>query len=733
MDWPLFHGNSQQTGYTEDVGPSEDKLAWKFPVGYAWYSRPVVEDGKIYVVSPGIRTVFYCLDEKGRIIWKTQQAGGAPYSTMRLSSSPVVLKDKILARGVRGSFIICIDKCNGRIAKDIQSGYLDYRVTPTILAGNEDVAVFPFGTKELTGSTPFPPPPVFPSEDLVCKEISSGETLWSFHVGQIFCEPTLEGKHVFVGTIDGLFYCLNIEGSERIAWQFRAGDAINSSPAVLKDNVYFGANDGVIYCLSKETGIVKWRFEVEKKELRSFRLFSTPTVAEGKLYIGAADKQLYCLDAETGKIIWRYMASDWIRSRPTCQGDKVYFAAMDGVVHCLSQKNGKVQLKWKTKIGTHPVFSDLTLSDENLFMTSSDLYIYCINSKDGKVQWQCSLLEDSYEMVVRYTGAKRERLAGGEDYQASPVIAGGKVFVGSPTHFIYALDRDSGNEVWRFEVGGQIAGGPVYSDGRIFFGQKGGTEDFYCLDAKDGSLIWKQKVGWVWSTANVSDGRVFVPSNDFYAYCLREEDGSILWRYKAGRDMYSSPPVNEGRVHFGSWDGWLYTLDVENGNLFWKFHLPFSAFDSGAPVAHNRKILLPSMGTFYCADAKTGKILWRFNSPYPFMSFNATCAVHNGHVFLSGQASAQARIFCVDIEKGTLMWEHQGGGLTGPAIANGKVYFGSHVDPFFYCVDEKGNGDGTTNCLWKYEMGDAIIESCVAISGGKAFILCADGYLYAFK
>lgn len=63
------------------------------------------------------------------------------------------------------------------------------------------------------------------------------------------------------------------------------------------------------------------------------------------------------------------------------------------------------------------------------------------------------------------------------------------------------------------------------------------------------------------------------------------------------------------------------------------------------------------------------------------MSFNATCTVHNGHVFLSGQASAQTRIFRVDIEKGSFVWEHQGGGLTGPVIANGKVYIGSHVDP----------------------------------------------------
>jgi len=71
--------------------------------------------------------------------------------------------------------------------------------------------------------------------------------------------------------------------------------------------------------------------------------------------------------------------------------------------------------------------------------------------------------------------------------------------------------------------------------------------------------------------------------------------------------------------------------------------------------------------------------------------------------------------------------------LTAPAVADGKVYFASISDPFFYCVDEKGNGDGTTTCIWKYMMGNKVEESVPAIYGGYAYILCSDGYLYAFK
>jgi len=741
VDWPLFHGNNHQTGYTKDVGPSEGKLAWKFPVGRQWYSRPVVDNGKIYAVSPGERTMLYCLDkETGGTIWITTRPQDLEvfHGSPRMVSTPIVLKDKIVLRGTRARQLVYVDKNTGHVVKTVPVGYLDCRVNyRPLLAGNEDYLVYREGVRELAEPVfRRHPPPVYSTERIGCKEASSGKTLWGFRVGQFFCEPLLDGNKVYVGTYDGIFYCLNVEGTDRIVWQFKAGGSVNSSPTIWNSNVYFGANDGVVYCLDKGTGLLKWRYEVEEKEPRAFIFFSTPTVAEGKLLIGAANKELYCLDAETGKLAWRYVASDWIRSRPACQGKRVYVASMDGTVHCLSQNKEKVELEWKTKVGTHQIFSDLVLSDEKLFITSSDLYLWCLNVKNGDVLWKHSLLEVGPMERGRTTG--REKVAGSDDYQCSPVVADGKVFIGTPTHFVYAVDTETGKEIWRFEVGGQIPGAAIYSNGRVLFGQKGGTEYFYCLDAKDGSLVWKQKVGWVWSSANVSEGRVFVPSNDFYAYCLREKDGAILWRYKAGRDMYSSPPIDEGKVYFGSWDGWHYCLDIETGNLIWKFYT-VAGCDSGAPIAYDGHVYLPSFcPEFFCLDGKTGKVIWKFTAKQIHM-FNATPALHGDYVFITGHKRAKATgelktwVFCLDRNTGDLIWEHQGGGLTGPAVANGKVFFASWADPFFYCVDEKGNGDGTTRCLWKYEMGGVAIESCPAVAGGKVFILCGDGYLYAFR
>ena len=758
IDWSVYGGNPQHTGYTEDLGPVKGKLSWRFPVGLAWYSRPAVENGRVYVVSPGMRTILYCLDVKtGKLIWKTRRAPiklgdgvfSRLYATHSAASSPVVLRNVIVLNEIGAQHreqavrqLLYIDKGNGELVKTVQAGNLDYRVGYSVVVGNEDYLIFPNGAQRIEEV----PPQISCQNRIVCKETSSGETLFDFYIGPIFCEPLLDEDRVYVGTLDGVVFCLNLTNIKRVklahrkmapremvAWQFKAGEAVNSSPTVWEGNLYFGANDGAIYCLDKETGELKWKREVEPKEPCAFKFFSSPMVVEGKLCIGAANKQFYCLDAKTGKILWQYAVNDWIRSRPVPQGDKVYVAAMDGTIHCVSQREGKVQLEWKTKIGTHQIFSDLVLADGKVFVNSSDLYLWCLNAEDGKLLWRRSLLECIYRNGERIPA---DQVAAGGYFQSKPTVAERKVFVGTPSRFVHALDFKTGEELWRFELGAAVSGAPAYSKGRVFFGQQGGEDYFYCVNAADGNLIWKQSLSWVWSSANIYDGKIFVPSVDGYVSCLREEDGAILWRYRTGRAAHPEAPVENGKVFFGSWDHFCYALTTEKGKVVWQFYTAGTP-DSGSPIAYKGRIYLPCGGNiFRCLDGDTGRIIWEYSLENS--SFNASPAIHNNRIFLSvstrgGAIPVASKIYCLEAKNGRVIWEHQGGGITAPAVADGKVYFASTSEPFFYCVDEEGNGDGMTTCLWKYKMGDRVDESVPSIYGGQAFILCSDGYLYAFE
>ena len=705
-EWTRFHGNPQQTGYTEDPGPTQGRLAWKFPIGAQLYSRPVVEGDRVYVISPGTRVILYSLSaDTGDVLWKARRDTRSyrPTLVSRSISTPLVLDEVILVRQASSDDIAVIDKGTGAFLRNIASVYLNRYEFP-VFTGDSKRIFFPQNI------------------NLIAKDVKTGETLWQTGVGILFSDPVLEGSRLFVGTYEGALLCLDVE-TGRVVWKFETGAPIPSSPAVWDGKVFVGNNEGVLFAFDAN-GTLLWKHSVYDHEPRAFKFFSTPLVTEGRIYVGAASRHLYSLNVSSGELLWKFPVSDWIRSRPVSAGDYIYAVSIDGTLYKLTL-NG--ELKWKVKVGSHQVFADLTLENGKVFINSADYYLWCLNASDGVMLWRRSLLEAIYRNGRRVLA---DVPAGGADFQSSPVIDEGKVLIGTPSHFVYAINASTGEEVWRFEAGGGIPAAPVTDAGRVFFGEEGGVGLFYCIDLENGLPIWTQKLGWVWSSANIAHGRVFVPGVNGLVYGLDEETGEILWSYKTGRNCYSSPPVDNERVFFGSWDGLLYAFNLE-GTLLWKFKVDKGGLlDSGAPAARGGYVFTPTCTErFYILNASSGEVIRQIKILNATI-INVTPAVHEDRVFFSGITDdGNARMYAYNFrDDGHLLWTHLGGGLTGPAVANGKVYFASSSNIYFYCLDEE---KGET--VWRYRLGGVVHESHPAIAYGKAFVLVTDGYLYAIE
>jgi outer membrane protein assembly factor BamB len=73
---------------------------------------------------------------------------------------------------------------------------------------------------------------------------------------------------------------------------------------------------------------------------------------------------------------------------------------------------------------------------------------------------------------------------------SSVVVADGKLFVASVnTHTVYAIDADSGKQLWSYTTGGRVDSPPTIWKGRVLFGSADGW--VYCLRASDGELAWR--------------------------------------------------------------------------------------------------------------------------------------------------------------------------------------------------------------------------------------------------
>src|ERR1700680_3487186 len=96
------------------------------------------------------------------------------------------------------------------------------------------------------------------------------------------------------------------------------------------------------------------------------------------------------------------------------------------------------------------------------------------------------------------------------------------------------------------------------------------------------SLKWSYTTdGSVVSSPAVSNGVVYVGSQDSNVYALNAETGAKLWSYNtAGIGVYSSPAVANGVVYVGTEDGNVYALDATTGAKLWSYPAGYAVFSS---------------------------------------------------------------------------------------------------------------------------------------------------------
>ena len=773
--WPLYHGNPQHTGSTEALGPTEGRVDWRFPVGLGWRSAPVVEGDRVYATSPGLRVALYCFDRStGEAVWTSRMqpalTAGQLYSTPGASSTPRLTRDAVWVRqmGSRGNKdrgvleapkILKFNKANGSLSQKLPACHVDYRAGYAPLEVSQDYLVYPAGEHEIEQV----PAIATPLNQLACRRPDTGELLWQFQTGTILCDPLVSDGLAFVTTDDGVMMALALEGDfpansdRRIAWQYQCGGAVNSSPLLKDGKLYFGSNDGYVHCLEASSGTVRWTKDTGCNEARALRLFSTPLVADGHLYVGAASSEILCLEASTGRLRWRSETEDWVRAKPVLLGDSLVFADLKGYLYSVSlQTDGEARLRWKERVSDHPVYADLAQAGQNVYLSSADLKLHCFGASGDRL-WQRDLIESFYEGDTR---VQTDQLAGGAFYQSKATADNGLVYIGAPSGFVHAVDVKTGEERWKFESSGAVSAAPAVDGGKLFFGQQGGDDTFYCLEAATGRPLWTQALGWVWGSANLKGGRVFVPGIDGFANCLDADTGAILWRYRTGRSTCTEPVLYGDTVIFGSWDRHLYALDVTSGKLLWKHHIG-NRSDSGAQVVHDNRMYLGNHtdtsqpgdvkgnGWVRCFDLETGDILWEASRAKT--GFNATPALKGKRLLVStsqgrglGGVALNTSVSCFDARTGEFLWEHPGGGLTGPVIAGGHGIIASTASPYMYGfrldIEDGGEGSGddsedneTPRTLWKLRLGNKVEEATPAIYEGRAFVLCCDGYLYAVR
>lgn len=285
-----------------------------------------------------------------------------------------------------------------------------------------------------------------------------------------------------------------------------------------------------------------------------------PAVEDGVVY-GTVDSTVFALDAATGKTHWRKDALVYPQSGPRVNDGRVYVSGAGG--------------------------------------------IRCLNAVDGSEIWWFFIPTDSMSTPVA-----------GEDvavYSAgTPVFGEGVLYASASDGYVHAIDSQTGQERWRFQVGNDAGGIPALSEGVLYVD---GDDAVSALDAATGQEKWNfQKAHYSFAGSPViSDGKAIFADSQ-YIYALDAKTGAAVWRSQGHGDPNGPLLAVNGLVYVSAFSDpyWLSAFDTASGEVHWMLRSDEEL--EGRPVLAGSKVLLPAQSLWAIAP-DTGEELWKFDLP----------------------------------------------------------------------------------------------------------------------
>lgn len=291
-----------------------------------------------------------------------------------------------------------------------------------------------------------------------------------------------------------------------------------------------------------------------------------------------------------------------------------------------------------------------------------------IGSRDGKVY---ALEVASGRLLWDFKGPKFEA------FISAPVVGNDKVYVTTNTEgSIIAIQLDTGEKIWQFDTKQMMRSSPcITPEGLICVGSF--DKHLYALaETQTGAVEvrWKfPTAGSIQSTPRYFDGKLYFGSDDGNVYCVSTDQGTKIWEFPTGAEVRSSPWVEGGTVYVGSDDGHLYALDANNnGQPLWKFRTG-GKVRSSAIVCQGQVLVGSTDGKLYRIDPGNGREVWSYDTGKPI---TASPSCEEGKVYFG---SNDGSLYALRFETGELIWQGNTGGPINcsPTPADGLVIVGS--------------------------------------------------------
>lgn len=306
--------------------------------------------------------------------------------------------------------------------------------------------------------------------------------------------------------------------------------------------LFIGSSDRGLYCVDAKDGSVRWRFETIGA-VQSAPLYDPDT---DTIYFGSGDGALYKLDARNGELRYRFATNAEVSERPVLANGRLYFVNANDTVLALDAATGK--MLWnqhRTPVAGMQIagHSGLLVWGSRVYVGFSDGMVVAFDATSGAERWQpvdlAAEAENNLGALPQHFDVDTTPVAGYID--DSPVV-----YVASAEGGLFALDADSGTQVWQNPgvVGAtqlllwDPPRAPTPKDAteteptvipRKLLIAATGNSGLWAVDPFDGSVVWRSKLpdGGVAGPTPFA-GALLVSASQLGVYLISPINGRVM-------------------------------------------------------------------------------------------------------------------------------------------------------------------------------------------------------------
>ncbi len=316
-------------------------------------------------------------------------------------------------------------------------------------------------------------------------------------------------------------------------------------------------------------------------------------------------------------------------------------------------RNMTVNGIWTVDVGSD-IYVPIAYGDDQVYVSGANGILSAIDADNARINW-------TYSPRIGIL--------------SPPSFGDGYVYVGSGAGVLDSVRSTSGAGVWRdslsvisSSVENGIRGGASISNGTVYVASN--DHRIYAMDTASGRLRWYYELdSEAVSRPLVADDTVYITSYRGGVYAVKQ--GTQLWSKNLGVDIWSSPAIADGILYVGARDGKIYALDADNGDAVWSYETGY--YIDNSPVVVDGILYVGSYdGKVYALNAENGELIWKTDTASPVY---VSPVVYNDLVFAG---TWNGGLHAIDANSGDILWSDKlGGAVTGMMLDGDRLFVGT--------------------------------------------------------